>query len=159
MLVVADTSPIHVLVRVGHVVILPRLFGTVTVPEAVAFELATSSYEPVREFMKIPPTWLVVREPKQVEPIAKIHPGEESAISLARELAADVLLIDDYEGRKAASRRGIVILGTLGVLERAASVGFLQLEDAIAQIRQTDFRLSDEVIQAVVDRHRNRQQS
>ena len=89
-----------------------------------------------------------------IEPIPRIHSGEEAAISLARELAADVLLIDDYEGRKAFTHRGVPILGTLGVLERAATAGLLHLEDAIDRIRQTDFRVSDELIQAILDRHR-----
>jgi predicted nucleic acid-binding protein len=67
-----------------------------------------------------------------------------------------VLLIDDYEGRKAAVRRGIPILGTLGVLERAATAGLCRLEEVIEQIRQTDFRVSDEVIQAILDRNATR---
>jgi predicted nucleic acid-binding protein len=36
MLVVADTSPIHVLVRIDHVDVLPALFQRVVVPTAVA---------------------------------------------------------------------------------------------------------------------------
>jgi predicted nucleic acid-binding protein len=154
MLVVADTSPIHVLVRLAHVEVLPGLFQRVVVPTMVARELAQARYEQVCIFMATPPAWLYVQEPQVIERIPAIHPGEEAAISLARELAADVLLIDDYEGRRAATRRGVPILGTLGVLERAATVGLLQLEDVIDRIRQTDFRVSDELIQAILDRHR-----
>jgi predicted nucleic acid-binding protein len=156
MLVVADTSPIHVLVRIGHIEVLPRLFGTILIPTVVAEELAHASYEAVRTFMQSLPAWIEVREPRNVESIPAIHVGEEAAISLARELAADVLLIDDFEGRKAASNRGVQILGTLGVLERAASVGLIELQTALDQIRQTDFRVSDEVIQAILQRHRER---
>jgi predicted nucleic acid-binding protein len=156
MLVVADTSPIHVLVRVGHVEILPGMFGTVVIPTVVAKELAHASYEQVRTFMRTPPAWIDVREAQVVERIPTIHAGEEAAISLARELAADVLLIDDYEGRRAASSRGVAILGTLGVVERAATVGLVDLQDALDSIRQTDFRVSDAVIQAIIERHRQR---
>jgi predicted nucleic acid-binding protein len=75
---------------------------------------------------------------------------------LARELAADVLLIDDFEGRKAALNRGVAVLGTMGVLERATSAGFIDLDMAIEQIRQTDFRISEAVIEAILLRHRQR---
>jgi predicted nucleic acid-binding protein len=104
--------------------------------------------------MATTPAWLCVQQPQVIEPIPAIHAGEEAAISLARELSADVLLIDDYEGRKAAVRRGLSVLGTLGVVERAASAGLIQLEHAIDRIRQTDFRVSDELLQAILDRHR-----
>lgn len=154
MLVVADTSPIHVLVRIGYVDVLPQLFQNIVVPTIVARELAQAHYEQVRAFMAAPPVWLTVQEPQVIVAIPKIHPGEEAAISLARELAADVLLIDDYEGRKAATRRGIPILGTLGVLERAATAGYVRLDEAVDRIRQTDFRVSDELLQAILDRHR-----
>jgi predicted nucleic acid-binding protein len=156
MLVVADTSPIHVLVRIGHVDILPGLFGCVVIPTVVADELARASYEQVRSFMQAPPAWIEIRAPRIVEAIPAIHAGEEAAINLARELTADVLLIDDFEGRKAATSRGVKILGTLGVLERAATVGLIELQSALDSIKQTDFRVSDEVIQAIVERHRGR---
>ena len=38
-----------------------------------------------------------------------LHPGEASAISLALEVHADFLLIDEMAGRKAAAVRGIRI--------------------------------------------------
>jgi predicted nucleic acid-binding protein len=68
-----------------------------------------------------------------------------------------VLLIDDFQGRKAAVRRGIRVLGALGLLERAANAGLLQLEDAIDRIRQTDFRVSDDLIDAILNRYRKSQ--
>ena len=38
-LVVADTSPIFYLLSIGHIGLLPRLFGKVFVPDAVYTEL------------------------------------------------------------------------------------------------------------------------
>jgi predicted nucleic acid-binding protein len=35
MLVVADSSPLIALINVGHIDILPQLFGTVIIPPAV----------------------------------------------------------------------------------------------------------------------------
>ena len=39
-LVVADTSPIHYLLLIGHIDILPALFDKIIVPMAVIAELA-----------------------------------------------------------------------------------------------------------------------
>ncbi len=41
-LVVADTSPIFYLLSIGHIDLLPRLFGKVIVPDAVHKELLPS---------------------------------------------------------------------------------------------------------------------
>jgi predicted nucleic acid-binding protein len=55
MLVVADTSSIHVLVRIGYVDVLPRLFEQVFIPAIVAKELIVARYDQVRTWMTVPP--------------------------------------------------------------------------------------------------------
>jgi predicted nucleic acid-binding protein len=42
--------------------------------------------------------------------------GEAEAITLARELRADWLLMDERKGRKLASQEGIPVIGLLGVV-------------------------------------------
>src|SRR4051812_18196471 len=103
MLVVADASPLVGLVRIGHADVLPALFGEVVIPPKVAEEL-TNPRRPVevRAFMASPPAWLSVRAPTRLEPIADLDAGELEAISLATELRADLLLIDEAKGREAA---------------------------------------------------------
>jgi predicted nucleic acid-binding protein len=43
MLVIADSSPIIALISLGRVDILPRLFGQIVVPPAVAAELGAAA--------------------------------------------------------------------------------------------------------------------
>jgi len=51
--VVADTSPIRYLVRIGQIDLLPRLFKTIFLPSAVAEELLHPSAPPsVRDWMQ-----------------------------------------------------------------------------------------------------------
>ncbi len=67
MIVVADASPIIVLVNIQLADLLPTLFGRVIVPDAVALELASARRpDPVRSFIASPPVWLEVRTPKTV---------------------------------------------------------------------------------------------
>lgn len=85
MLVVADSSPLIVLINIGHTDVLPKLFGEVVVPPQVAAELRQPNRpQRVREFAASPPEWLHERAPAAIEPIPALHAGELAAISLAR---------------------------------------------------------------------------
>jgi len=53
-------------------------------------------------------------------------PGEVEAISLALELAADLLLADDRKARTVARSRNLAVAGTVGVLELAAQRGLVK---------------------------------
>lgn len=154
MLVVADSSPINILVRIGHVDILPPLFQQVVIPNEVARELSRPrTPSEVRDFVSRPPSWLITRDPAAIECIARLDPGEQAAISLARELHADFLPIDELAGRRAATDRHLPIVGTLGVLERAADQGLLDLHAAFARLKQTDFFVSEDLLAAILARH------
>lgn len=151
MLVVADTSPIIALVQIGHVEILPDLFERVMIPPQVAAELrAGSRANIVQLFMKAPPAWLLERSPGHVESIATIDAGEEAAISLALEVGPDFLLMDEASGRREAHRRGIRVIGTIGILELAASRGLIDFEQAIQRIQKTDFWISREFLDRIL---------
>jgi predicted nucleic acid-binding protein len=157
MLVVADSSPVIVLVTIDHIRILPALFREVAIPPQVVEELTRASRTAeVREFIAAPPPWLVERSPSYVETIETLHAGEMAAISLARELKADLLLIDEVEGRKAAAARDIPFAGTIGVLERAADQGLLDLAEAFDRIKGTNFWVSHTLLDARLRMHRSR---
>jgi uncharacterized protein len=67
--------------------------------------------------------------------------GEREAMSLAKELQADALIIDEPDGREAAKRQGLRVIGTLGVLYDAADAGRCELEQAYAALQQTTFQV------------------
>lgn len=153
MLVVADSSPLNLLVVLDYVEILPRLFRTVVVPIQVANELSHHRTPvAVRNFIASPPSWLQILVPQNIERISILDPGEEAAISLAREIKAELLLIDDLDGRKAAAQRHLTVIGTIGILERAAQRKLVDLKQAIDRIRRTDFRVSDELLDQALQR-------
>lgn len=144
MIVVSDTSPLNYLVLVGHVDVLPALFGGVVIPPAVIAELGhAGSPGPVRAWSATPPSWLSVISPSTV-PDARpgVHLGEAQAIALALELKADALLIDDARGRAAAEAVGLVARGTLGVLVLASESGLVDLGAALDRLEGTNFRAS-----------------
>src|ERR1044071_3814670 len=147
MVVIADTSPIHYLVLIGKIQLLPKLYGRILVPPAVLAELRhTSAPEMVREWVTDPPAWMEIRQPTHEVPGDTLDRGEAEAISLAQELGADVLLIDDWAGRREATRRGLHVAGTVAVLDQPDRAGLADFADAVARLHQTPFRLSDAVL-------------
>jgi predicted nucleic acid-binding protein len=146
MIIVADSSPFVVLVAVGHVDVLAALFEEVLIPPQVESELASPKrLEAVRAFIATPPSWLRVQSPDPIDPIERIeglHAGEAAAIALARQLRADRVIIDEALGRRAATQRGLQVIGTIGVLETAADRGFIDLGHAFEKVKKTDFWVS-----------------
>jgi len=147
MVVVADTSPINYLVLIAQIELLARLYERVVIPPAVLAELTHPLAPiPVRQWSGDPPTWLEVLSPKASLTLARLDQGESEAIALATEIHAEVLLIDEQAGRQEAIRRGLKVAGTLSVLDEADHAGLLVFDDAIAQLRQTSFRVSPAVL-------------
>ena len=89
--------------------------------------------------------------------LAYLGQGEREAIILALDLHADLLLIDDREGVEEARGLGLTVTGTLGVLERAAERGLIDLPAAVGRLQATNFRAAPHVIRAVLEREADRQ--
>lgn len=154
LLVVADTSPIRYLVQIGHIDLLHDLFDTVHVPVEVARELSDpSAPRPVQEWINAPPDWLVVSNASGSghPALAALDPGEKAAITLGLELKADLILIDERKGAAAASVVGLQTTGTLGVLDLAARRNFIDLAKSIDELKATNFRYRQSMIDALLD--------
>ena len=162
MIVVSDTTPLRHLVAIGEAELLPRLYGTVIVPGAVWAELqAEATPVMVKTWLADAPNWLEVRSSPVSLPydpaLDALDAGEREAIQLASELGADLLLMDDREGRSFAMRRQLPVTGTLGVLERADVVGILSdLPSTLARLEASGFYLSVRLRDSVVARYRSR---
>jgi len=157
MIVIADTSPLNYLIRSGYVWILPELFGKVLVPKAVLTEmLHPQAPSEVRVFASAPPLWLECRTVNQmaIDFAPSLGEGEREAISLALETRADVLLIDDFAGRKDAQSRQIVARGTLAVLLQASLRGYLHFPTAFERLSNLGFRVSGALQKSLFDEYR-----
>lgn len=75
---------------------------------------------------------------------------------LAERLQADILLMDDRKGVQAARKRGLRVTGTLGLLDLAARNGIVDFNDSVARLRQTNFRIQQPVLDALLQRRRDR---
>lgn len=159
MLVIADTTPINYLILIGHVDILPSLFDQVVIPQAVATELRhPRAPAAVRAWIETPPSWCAIRQAERQPDVVlrQLGAGECEAILLTQELLADTFLTDDLEGREEAIQRGIAVMGTLGILERAALRELIDLPAAIARLYTTSFYAPPAIVAAMLARDANR---
>ena len=159
-LAVADTGPLHYLVLIGKIEILPALVDAVLIPQEVRDELdRPKTPAPVRAWIAQPPPWLQVQRSllAKFDPdLAKLDPGERAAIALTMASGADAVLVDDRAGVAAARARGIATIGTLGLLQRAARRGLLDLPDTLARLTATNFRVRQELLKTLLAEDRIR---
>jgi predicted nucleic acid-binding protein len=160
--VIADTGPLQYLVLIGKIDLLPRLFGTVSVPAAVRTEmLHPAAPLAVRTWAENPPQWLtVVPEPAEsgADRVRRTgrNLGERAVIALARESGAALLLIDDRAGVAAARAQKLPVIGTLGVLVRAARRDMIDLEEAFAHLKASNFRYPADLLASLLADDRKR---
>jgi predicted nucleic acid-binding protein len=88
--------------------------------------------------------------------LSYLDSGEAAAILIAQSESEALLLIDEAAGRKAASLRGIANTGTLGILRAAAYKGHLDIRSALSRLKETNFRISQLLIDELLTEHERR---
>ncbi len=151
-LVVSDTTPLNYLILIGHVDVLPQLFGRLLVPPAVIMEMRhPKAPASVSKWANDPPAWVEVKAPEKDLSIG-LGAGEIAAISLAVELADAALLVDDRKARVAAEALGVLAVGTITPLDMADEAGLLDFELAIRRLLTTTFHVEDSLLKPVLAR-------
>lgn len=123
MIVVADTSVVLNLCLLGQAPLLPLLFGAVHAPPEVVVEFLRLSKVDARFAGLEFPKSIVIASPLMMDhawadsPV--LHAGEIAALSLALELRADLVLMDEAEGRATAAALNLTPMGLLGILVQA----------------------------------------
>ena len=133
-MVVSNTGPLSELAKIGLLHLVPSLYGHVAVPSQVYQELLSGSHPAAAQLPSA--DWIEVSEAIGDEAVIRLagesglHWGECAAILLAEQIGAELLLIDELDGREEAARRGIRLTGSLGILLAAKRTGL------IASVRQ-----------------------
>ena len=151
MIVVADASVLINLCRVGHGDLFQRLFHEVVIPPEVATEFFRLAAETERFAGLVLPPGIRQQSPRLATPLVDaangLDAGEAAALSLAVEIHADAVLIDERRGHEIATRLGLRTIGILGILLRAKSVGQIpEVQPVLEALRdEAGFWLSDRV--------------
>ena len=145
--VVADASVFIILDKVGHLTLLQKVYGTVFTTPVVA-----------DEYGKALPDWVIETSAsnQQFQELLalQVDAGEASAIALAMEKPQSLLILDDLKARKFARHLGLTITGTLGVIQKAKSLGVVdRMRPIITAIQETDFRIAQRVVDELLKRN------
>ena len=107
----------------------------------------------VQAWIEHRPPWLQI-QPLRSAPdpgLDYLDRGEREAITLAEEMGADRILLDESDGRREAERRNLRFIGTLGILRRAARLDWIDLPSTLRRLQQTTFHVSTELIRSLLD--------
>lgn len=129
MIVVCNTSPLTNLAAIGQFPLLHQLYGRLHIAEGVWEELnARGQHWPGRDEVAAA-DWIErhsVQNQALVTALRRdLDRGEAETIALALELGADLVLLDEREGRHTAQRLELRINGVVGLLLEAKSRGAL----------------------------------
>jgi predicted nucleic acid-binding protein len=144
--VVSDSSPLIALARIGHFDLLPKLYGSIIVPTEVYNEVVIAGAGLPGAEQAANADWILVtavRDPAALRLAVErtgLGTGEASAIILAKELEADLLLVDEWKARRFAAAEGLAVKGCIGILES------LYRQNLLADLRQAYIRLLAEKI-------------
>ena len=137
----------------------PKLFDRVLVPFAVRDELVDLGAPPkVRDWILQGHSWLEITAVDHFRPVHGLHRGETETLRVALERGAAAVLMDDMDGRAAARRLGVPAVFTVAILELAAERELVDLPAAIAKLRQTSFFVSNEILDAALERDKQRRE-
>ena len=85
--------------------------------------------------------------------MVSLEKGEAGVLALARELQADLILVDEEKARKSATIAGFNVMGLLGLLILAKSLGLIkEVKPLIEELRKKKFRISDWVVTEALKR-------
>jgi predicted nucleic acid-binding protein len=116
VIVVPDAGPLIYLGGAGHLELLRQLYAEVVVPRIVLEEVVIAGVGLTGADAVAAAAWLKVEDAApDPELLIVLDAGEAAAIPLATRLHA-TLLADDADARAIARKRGLSVVGTLGVL-------------------------------------------
>ena len=139
--------------QIGAIDVLPKLFDEIILPTSVHEELAHQrAPAAVRAWVAQLPTWLAVtpddgRDWNDARWQA-LDEGERAVIALASRIDAELILMDDRAGIAFARGLGFAVTGTLGVLDLAARLCFIDLAEAFTRLKATSFHYRQGLLDA-----------
>lgn len=152
---VVNTSPLFYLYRLGLLEVLNRLYGNVTIPEAVKEELEKGYIEGqhVPRLENYPWVQIIsVSVPEYLNLIVDLGPGESEVLAVATYHPLALVILDDKLARRIAEMQRFRLTGTAGVLLRAKEKGFIPaLKPAIEKLLSLNFRLKPDLVKSILE--------
>lgn len=161
-IIIADAGPLIALAKINQLELLPALFSTVIITQAVMDEcLHSPSADAVLIAAALKKGWLQrVDNPDFKHPLSKsLGLGEQSSIEYALQMQTNTLLImDDALARKQAMRWQLLPVGTAALLFAAQGKGLIvDAEGLIAELNKIGYRISAAVVAQLKQQQNSKQ--
>lgn len=142
MIVVSNTSPLTNLAAIGRFELLHKLFQEIHIAEGVWRELNAGNQPRPGSHEVATSPWVHRHRVGNEVLVAALRKdldrGESETLALSLEMKADVVLIDEKEGRHTATRLSLRPLGVLGILLQAKKKGeMVEVRSSLDALRQT----------------------
>lgn len=154
-LVVSNTTPLIALDACNQLDLLPSLYTRIIVPTEVVHELARGGATGLPSGLTYNHlTWIDVQpvtNPPSSALLSKLDQGEAEVITLALEIGANLVIMDEQMGVKVARDQGLTVLGSVGVLLLAKRKGLLvEVKPHILEMHAKGVRLSASFMQKAI---------
>ncbi len=146
--IVTNTSPLLAFAKMRAFEVIGKLPFDFICPTEVETEIlvgANQGYETeIPEWLKILPLNSAI----SAVAIASLDIGEAAVIQLAIEQNIEIVCIDELKGRRAASAVGLKIVGSLGLLGKAKTLGIItEVKPYIEKARSGGIFYDDNLIE------------
>jgi uncharacterized protein len=158
MVIVSDTTTISNLFLIDKLWLLEKLYQKIVILKTVYDELEKLEEGNKRNIDKIKESnWIEVITVKENDLISvlllTLDKGEAEAIALAKELKADLLIIDELKGRKCAKQLHLNIIELIGILLLAKQKGLIKsIKEILIELQEkAGFWISEKLFNATIE--------
>lgn len=151
MIVVSDSTILIGLAKIGKLELLREIFSEVYIPEEVFEEVAKKGKDKPGSQLIKEAGWIETRPIIDKTLVnflmASLEKGEAEVLALAKEIKADLILLDEEKARKSAAIAGFEVMGILGLLIVAKNLGLIhEVRPLIDELRIKKFRVSHRIV-------------
>jgi len=153
--VVSNSSPIIHLAKIDKLYLLMEYFREIIIPDAV-FQECIPDGKSHKEIELIKNTqWIKIEKVSNSNMVrlllSDLDYGEANAITLANQISADLILLDDMEAREKARKIELKVTGTIGILLRAKLDGQIKsLKKNMIMLKESGFWIKDSLLQKLL---------
>lgn len=154
MIVVSDSSPLIALARIDRLNLLASFYKRILIPAEVHHEVtvAGAGLPGAEEIRRA--KWMEVAATKSspdaslLQACQSLGAGERGAILLAKNIQADLVILDESKARRVARDAGLPIVGCVGLLEAGARKGLVpDLRQAYIDLLRQGIRFDIRLLQ------------
>lgn len=136
-MIFSNTTPLIALAGVRQLDLLPALFGEIHIVETVIDECAAGGPIAVPNLLNLDWVRVVKVAPANLPGVLlALDRGERDTLTMAQQMGAQRVIIDERIGRNMAELIGLHVVGTLGILLKAKEQGLItSFGETVARMR------------------------